>query len=143
MPKKPSVPVTTTGPARPVAGTRAAQAAAPADPVAPLQGPQPVRATTAAAPVQRAARVDAPAAAAPAQSAVRLQEIADRLRRGEMTPAEAVEVLIEDAIREKGAAPDQALGAALRTALQAHVDSDPQLSARVRRLGRPPRKERT
>jgi hypothetical protein len=119
------------------------------DPAARAQGPA---AVTPAAEVSRVAQtaaaeqVTATAEAAPvgataavgrAASADRIANIADRLRRGLLTPNQAVEELIADTVKHSlpGVAVDSRLGEELRSLLNAYVQEDPQLAAKIGRLG--------
>lgn len=64
--------------------------------------------------------------------------VANRLRGGEMTPREAVELLIDDAVqRQVGGvtAEHAALANELKELLRRYTETDPYLASRVRRLG--------
>src|SRR5690349_17615380 len=75
----------------------------------------------------QAAPVSAPAAVGRAVAADRIASIADRLRRGLLTPNQAVEELIADTVKHSlpGVAIDSRLGEELRTLLNAYVKEDP------------------
>ena len=90
-----------------------------------------VGATTETAPVSAAAAVRSTAAAG------RIADIAERLRRGTLTPSQAVEELIADTVKSSlpGVGPDSRLGEELRALLSAYVKDDPLLTAKIGRLG--------
>ena len=90
-----------------------------------------VGATAETAPVSAAAAVRGTAAAS------RIADIADRLRRGALTPSQAVEELINDTVKSSlpGVGPDSRLGEELRALLSAYVKDDPLLAAKIGRLG--------
>jgi hypothetical protein len=81
--------------------------------------------------------VTAVAPLSPALSADRVQSIAERLRRGALTPSQAVEELIEDAVQRNlpGLPSDSPLSRELRALLSAHAVDDPYLASRISRLG--------
>ncbi|MSP61982.1 MAG: hypothetical protein EXR72_16955 [Myxococcales bacterium] len=67
-------------------------------------------------------------------------EVARKLRAGEITPREAVELLIDDAVsRQVGhaTADRPALADELKDILRRYTETDPYLSSKVRRLGKP------
>lgn len=98
--------------------------------------------------VDRSEQVEAAAKAAPLSAlqgvsavgksvaADRVASIADRLRRGVLTPAQAVEELIEDTVRASlpGLTSSSPLTQKLREILQSYAKDDPYLFAKVRRL---------
>lgn len=139
MATKPSPPGKTPAPAPAAAigaATRAhgAAAVAPADEVARLEratAAEKVGATAETAPVGAATAVGRTAAAA------RIADIADRLRRGVLTPSQAVEELIADTVKTTlpGVGADSRLGEELRALLHAYVKDDPLLAAKIGRLG--------
>ncbi|HRI54396.1 MAG TPA: hypothetical protein PLW65_29860 [Pseudomonadota bacterium] len=90
-----------------------------------------VAATTETAPVKAAGAVGR------AAGADRIANIADRLRRGLLTPNQAVEELIADTVKHSlpGVAIDSRLGDELRALLNAYVKEDPLLAAKIGRLG--------
>lgn len=90
-----------------------------------------VGATAETAPVSAAAALRGTAAAS------RIADIADRLRRGALTPSQAVEELINDTVKSSlpGVGPDSRLGEELRALLSAYVKDDPLLAAKIGRLG--------
>jgi hypothetical protein len=100
-------------------------------------------ATGAAEGVKAAAATEAVAKTAPVgnvarvEVADRVQSIADRLRRGVLTPSQAVEELIEDAVQRNlpGLSGDSALLQELRALLSAYAKDDPYLQSRINRLG--------
>jgi hypothetical protein len=93
--------------------------------------PDPVAASGAVEPVSAATAVGRAAAAD------RIASIADRLRRGLLTPGQAVEELIADTVKQNlpGVTADSRLGQELSALLQAYVKDDPLLSAKIGRLG--------
>ena len=67
-----------------------------------------------------------------------VDEVAARLRAGELTPIEAVEILIDDALqRQLGPFSEAhtALAAELKLLLLQQAQSDPYLSSKMKRLG--------
>lgn len=65
-------------------------------------------------------------------------DVTRRLRAGEITPREAVELLIDDAVgRQVGrlTADRATLAAELKELLRRYTETDPYLASRVRRLG--------
>ena len=130
-------PVGRASPAEPVARSRAAGAV---DAAAPVQGTTQVEATQAASAVQgtaAAAPVDAAAAIVRAAPADLVKSVSDRLRRGDLTPAQAVEELIEDAVRQNlpGLPDDSPLRQQLRALLKSYVKDDPYLLTQRKGLG--------
>lgn len=118
----------------PAARTHGATAVAPAAEVARLDktaAADKVAATSETAPVSAAAAVGRAAATG------RIADIADRLRRGVLTPTQAVEELIADTVKQSlpGVNADSPLGEELRALLSAFVKDDPLLAAKVGRLG--------
>ncbi len=91
-----------------------------------------------AEPVRKAAAVGraAPVEATPRSELVK--EIAGKLRRGEITASQAVEDLIDDAVRchLDGFSSDDPFGEELRATLHSYMAHDPLLSARVRKLSK-------
>lgn len=88
-----------------------------------------------AAPVERAAAVDASAAA---EAPDPIREIARRIRAGELSAGEAVELLIDEVVERRAGAvlgDRRALAEELKELLRHQVQSDPYLASRVRRLG--------
>ena len=85
-------------------------------------------------PVEKVAPSSRASAAAPPDA---VAEIAARLRAGELSVEQAVEALIDDAVRRQvgGATAGRAgLEARLRELLKQYAASDPQLTQRIRRL---------
>jgi hypothetical protein len=72
-----------------------------------------------------------------AGAADRVASIADRLRRGQLSPGQAVEELIADAVQSNlaGLAADSPLSQELRTLLSAFAKDDPYLASQINRLG--------
>jgi hypothetical protein len=118
-------------PTEPVGKARPVSEVAPAAPV------DSVAKTAAAEPVQKAAAVAAVERTAPAAAADRVASIAERLRRGVLTPSQAVEELVEDAVQKNlpGLAADSKLSQELRQLLLAYAKDDPYLASRIGRLG--------
>jgi hypothetical protein len=92
--------------------------------------------------VQAAAAIDAAGAVAAAGKVAgseRVQAVIDKLRRGGMTPTQAVQELIDDVVQRSlpGASPDSPLVKQLRSLLQAYAKDDPYLASRIERLGPP------
>jgi hypothetical protein len=87
---------------------------------------------------EKAAR---PAPARPADPADAVAEAARRLRAGEISAAQAIELLIDDAVRRRtpegagSAAASAALAERLRQMLRRHAESDPFLLEKRKRLG--------
>lgn len=118
----------------PAARTHGATAVTPAtevDRLAQAAAADKVAATSETAPVSAAASV------ARAAATGRIADIADRLRRGVLTPGQAVEELIADTVKSSlpGIPADSPLGEELRALLSAFVKDDPLLAAKVGRLG--------
>lgn len=69
----------------------------------------------------------------------RVQGIIDKLRRGTVSPTQAVQELIDDVVQRSlpGISPDSPLVTQLRTMLQAYAKDDPYLASRIERLGPP------
>jgi hypothetical protein len=107
---------------------------APADAI---QGADEAAAVERAAAASAAAPVSAATAVGRAAAADRIASIADRLRRGVLTPSQAVEELIEDTVKSSlpGTGPDSRLGQELRALLQSYIKDDPLLAAKIGRLG--------
>ncbi len=126
-------------PSEPQKGIGAADKAQPTGKAAPVQrinnveGSSEVEATAKAAPVGELAGI---AGVGKALSTDRVASIADRLRRGVLTPAQAVEELIEDTVRASlpGLTASSPLRQKLREILQSYAKDDPYLFAKVRRL---------
>ena len=101
-----------------------------------------VDATTGVDAVAAASAVDAAQAVTATQkvaSSDRVQGVIDKLRRGTLTPAQAVQELIDDVVQRSlpGASPDSPLVKQLRTLLQSYAQDDPYLASRIERLGPP------
>lgn len=136
-------PVGNASPAEPVARTRAASATAPAsavDAAKPVASVEAAAAARAAEQVERAASVGAVAPAAAVSRAAPadlIKNVAERLRRGQLTPAQAVEELIEDAVRLNlpGVSDDSPLRQELRALLKSYAKDDPFLFTRTKGLG--------
>ncbi|HND11236.1 MAG TPA: hypothetical protein PKL17_14660 [Pseudomonadota bacterium] len=126
-------------PSEPQKGIGAADKAQPTGKAAPVtratsvEGSSEVEAAKQAAPV---GALSAATAVGKAVSADRVASIADRLRRGVLTPAQAVEELIEDTVRTSlpGLTASSPLRQKLREILQSYAKDDPYLFAKVRRL---------
>ena len=112
-------------------GTAAVTPAAEVSRVAQTAAAEQVAATAKAAPVSASVAVGRTAAAD------RIANIADRLRRGVLTPNQAVEELIADTVKHSlpGVAIDSRLGDELHRLLNAYVLEDPLLAAKIGRLG--------
>jgi hypothetical protein len=84
-------------------------------------------------------RSDGNAPAAGSLDAGAVQALAERIRRGEISAAQAIEVLIDETVRRSGCSGGdaEAMGAKLRALLERQAGSDPFLSKRVRRIGDP------
>jgi len=112
---------------------------------------EPTTAVSAAAPVASVERVDAaaavqalkPAQAVEAAAAIlrtqavdKIAGIAERLRQGGLSSAQAVEELIDDAVSSalRGVPADSPLVAELRALLRAYAQDDPYLQSRISRL---------
>ena len=70
-----------------------------------------------------------------------VDEVAERLRTGELTPIQAVEILIDDALqRQLGPFSEvhTALASELKLLLLEQAKSDPYLSSKMKRLGNRP-----
>ena len=116
-------------------------------PGAPDDGPRPItevdgaNATEATAPagaIDRAAAVGGVARTEGTRGADPIADIARRLKAGELSPAEAVELLIDDVVaRQAGAVlgDRRALADELKDLLRRQTETDPYLASRVRRLG--------
>jgi hypothetical protein len=122
-----------------------AERARPTDPAKPAERVDPaarVEKTAAAAEVratERAAAVAGPAAVgavAPSLAADRVGGIADRLRRGVITPQQAVEELIDEAVHSNlpGVPADSRLVEELRALLSSYAQNDPFLLQQVKSL---------
>jgi hypothetical protein len=107
-------------------------------PIDPTQGAERV---DGAAPVEQGGAVagvaptEAAAGAAPADV---VSQVARRLREGEISAGEAVELLIDDAVqRQVGRVTSdrEALAGELKALLRRYTESDPYLASKVRRLG--------
>ena len=83
--------------------------------------------------------ISSTAATGSAHAADSVSEVARRLRTGEISPREAVELLIDDAVRRQVG---PALGTRTRLAnelkelLRRYTETDPYLASKVRRLGK-------
>jgi hypothetical protein len=65
-------------------------------------------------------------------------DVARRLRSGDLNPREAVELLIDDAVRRqvgKATADRESLASELKDLLRRYTETDPYLASKVRRLG--------
>lgn len=124
------------GPAS-VGKTGAATGVRPTEAAAPIAPTGSVAQAAKAEAAQAAQAVNPVAAALRAASADQVQSIADRLRRGVLSPSQAVEELIEDAVQRNlpGLGPDSALTQELRALLVAYAKDDPYLASRIGRLG--------
>ena len=125
--------VASIGKAGPVVASSAVEAA---------QGVASVDAAAGVAGVTAASAVDATSAVSAAQKIAgsdRVQSVIDKLRRGAMTPAQAVQELIDDVVQRSlpGASPDSPLVKQLRSLLQAYAKDDPYLASRIEGLGPP------
>ncbi len=110
-----------------------------AQPLAPTESAQKVSSVESAAQMQAAAKVSALSSVAGVSKSLasdRVASIADRLRRGVLTPTQAVEELIEDTVRSSlpGLTASSPLTQKLREILQSYAKEDPYLFAKVRRL---------
>lgn len=153
MANRSSTPGTPNAPGTPgqPAGSRSASAidsVGRAGSVAPSSAVEPTSAVGAVASSERveavagAAPVDAAAAVSAAQRVLasdRVQGIIDGLRRGTISPNQAVQELIDDVVQRSlpGVSPDSPLVAQLRTLLSAYAKDDPYLASRIERLGPP------
>lgn len=106
-----------------------------AAPVAPARPAEAVAKTAKAAPVAPAAKAQAVAGVAPIPREEVISSIASRLRGGTLTVSAAIDELIEDAV-QRNAPGAQEVADQLRQALQAHMQGDPILLSRMRRLER-------
>jgi hypothetical protein len=111
--------------------------APPVDPAAETTGP------AAASGIEGAGSVGEVAQAAGARAAGATDPVADIARRlgaGEISPQEAVELLIDDAVRRQvgqATADRERLAGELKELLRRFTETDPYLASKVRRLGRP------
>lgn len=130
----------------PIGAASAVDQAERARPTSPSESAQPVErvekaaATTAVQAPERAAAVPgagAVGAVAPSVAADRVRGIADRLRRGVLTPQQAVEELIADAVQKNlpGLPADSRLVEELRALLASYAQNDPHLLQQVKSLG--------
>ncbi len=112
---------------------QAAGRAAPVQKISNVEGSEQVEAAAKAAPIGAPAAIGA---VGKAVSADRVASIADRLRKGVITPPQAVEELIEDTVRASlpGLTESSPLTQKLREILQSYAKDDPYLFAKVRRL---------
>ena len=107
-------------------------------PISEVDGPQATDAAAAAGAVDRAAPVDRLARADGPTGTDPIADIARRLKQGELSPLEAVELLIDDVVtRQAGAVlgDRRALVDELKELLRRQTETDPYLASRVRRLG--------
>lgn len=121
--------------------TKTGQVAAPSQ-VEPAGAVRAVEGSERVESVAAAASVDAAGAVAAAQRVAgsdRVQGIIDRLRRGAISPNQAVQELIDDVVERSlpGVSPDSPLVAQLRNLLSAYAKDDPYLASRIERLGSP------
>jgi hypothetical protein len=65
-----------------------------------------------------------------------VDEVAARLRAGEISPAEALEQLIDETVRRQAGEGGDALRERLRALLRRQAEIDPYLATRLDRLGR-------
>jgi hypothetical protein len=89
----------------------------------------------AGAPVDRAAPV---AATSSAKAADPITEVARRLRAGEITAQQALDLIIDDVVERqvgRAVADRRALAAELRALLARQTEIDPYLASKMRRLG--------
>ena len=112
----------------------------------PGDGPPPVahvdETAPAAAPdsVAEARATEAVRGAAPTGESDAVAEVSRRLRAGEITAQQAVEMLVDDVVARHhshlGAAPDRdRIAGELKQLLRKHAENDPYLASKVRRLG--------
>ena len=116
------------GSAAGIGGPRAVDSAATVGPTDEVEGADAVRATSAAAPVARAA-------AAAASDEVAL--VAAALKAGELTAAQAVDRLIDDAVHKqvgRAIEPGSEIEARLSRVLRDQAGADPLISEKIRRL---------
>lgn len=109
----------------------------------PSDGPRPVGESDAIAELGDAASVDgvskaeAPSSSTPSSALDPVSQVAARLRAGEIDVDQAIELLIDDAVRRQvGLATESAreLEQRLRDLLRSYAAQDPFLAARIRRL---------
>lgn len=99
---------------------------------------EPAAATTATGAVDRAQATTAAMRTGGSAPADAVTEIARRIKAGELSAGEAVELLIDEVVRQgPGAAlgDRQALADELKDLLRRQLETDPYLASRVRRLG--------
>ncbi len=78
--------------------------------------------------------VGAPTATNAAPLTDPVAKITERLRAGEISVDQAVDLLIDDAVERQVGAAGREVASKLRQVLRSHASSDPTLSARIRRL---------
>lgn len=122
-----------------VAGTGSVTATAKVEPAAAVravEGSERVDAVSGAAPVDAAGAISA---AQRVLGSDRVQGIIDKLRRGAISPNQAVQELIDDVVERSlpGVSPDSPLVGQLRAMLSAYAKDDPYLAGRIERLGPP------
>ncbi|MCS6915541.1 MAG: hypothetical protein RMK29_00460 [Myxococcales bacterium] len=121
-----------------------AEPAAPVSRQEPAAALEPVAPAGPASPVERVVEAKAVEALQGAEAVERagrselVRAIARRLRSGEITVQQAVEELIEEAVRTSlaGVNPEGPLARQLRAVLRSYVEEDPYLSARLHGLER-------
>jgi hypothetical protein len=125
-----------TGP-EPVGKARPLHGVAPAEAAEQVNRTEGVAGTTAVQAPAAVPSVTAVSPLTPASAADRVQSIADRLRRGALTPSQAVEELIADTVQSNlpGLPSDSPLSRELRALLSAYAADDPYLASRISRLG--------
>ena len=110
-------------------------AAPPIDQTSAVDAPSAAEATTATTAVVATGAATAAQATDPTADPVR--DVARRLRTGELSAREAVELLIDDAVeRQLGliTADRRALAQQLKEVLRRYTETDPHLASKVRRL---------
>ena len=110
-------------------------AAPPIDQTSAVDAPRAAEATTATTAVVATGAATAAQATDPTADPVR--DVARRLRTGELSAREAVELLIDDAVeRQLGliTADRRALAQQLKEVLRRYTETDPHLASKVRRL---------
>ncbi len=122
------------GKASALSGAAAVEPTAPLTAATAVDAAARVKGVTAAQAIAQAAAVSAVTKAAAADS---VQSIAERLRRGALTPGQAVEELIDDAVQRNlpGLSADSPLTQELRSLLSAYAKDDPYLASRISKLG--------
>ena len=124
--------------ARPISPASETVAAAGVESASAIEEAEAVERVEDAAPAAGAEAVSAVAAVAGAGAADPVAAIAARLRAGEITPRQALDLIIDDVVaRQVGRAVGEksALAAELKTLLRRQSAVDPYLASKVRRLG--------